>query len=78
MVSPASKKRVGKAAHYRISERSTRENGSTELHTDFKKDSAVARIIGRSMVGNAPSGRICVISVTRLDVKVEPSVSCTW
>ena len=64
MVSPASKKRVGKAAHYRISERLTRKNGSTKLQTDFKNDSAVARIIGRSMVANVLSVRIGAISVT--------------
>ena len=77
MVSPASKKRVVKTFHYRIPERSTRENGSTKLQTDFKKDSAVARSIGRFIVANTPSGRIGVISVTRRDVKVELSLSCT-
>ena len=64
MVSPTSKKRVAMAAHYRILERSTRENGSTKLQTDFKKDSVVARIIGRSMVANVLSVRIGAISVT--------------
>ena len=71
------KKRVAKTSHYRILERLTRENDSTKLQTNFKKGSAVARIISRSMVANTPSGRIGVISVTRLDVKVELSVSCT-
>ena len=71
------KKRVPKTSHYRIPEILTRENSSTKLHTDFKQDSAMARIIGRSMVANALSGRIGVISVTRLDIKVEPSLSCT-
>ena len=64
MVSPASKKRVAKTSHYRIPESSTQENGSTKLQTDFKKDSAVARIIGRSMVVNVLSVRIGAISVT--------------
>ena len=64
MVSPVSKKRVAKISHYRIPERSTRENGSTKLQTDFKKDSVVARIIGRSMVANVLSVRIGAISVT--------------
>jgi len=64
MVSPASKKRVARTAHYMIPERSTRENGSTKLHTYFKKDSAVARIIGRSIVANVLSVRIGAISVT--------------
>ena len=82
MVSPVSKKRVAKISHYRIPERSTRENGSTKLQTDFKKDSAVActsalklDTIGRSMVLNAPIVRIGTISVTRLDAKVELTLS---
>ena len=64
MVSPVSEKRVTKTDHYRIPERSPRENGSTKLQTDFKKDSVVARIIGRSMVANVLSVRIGAISVT--------------